>query len=54
MANIRRKDQQHKEMTEKMMRITQNLTMAQLGKAKKEMSDYNPNEDMELPSWLTK
>lgn len=53
-ANIRRKDQQHKEMTEKMMRITQNLTMTQLGKAKKEMSDYNPNENMELPSWLTK
>lgn len=51
-ANIKRKDQQHKEMSEKMMAVTKSLTMAQLGKAKREDSNYIPTEPMEIPAWI--
>lgn len=51
-ANIRRKDQQHQEMSERMMQITKKLTMAQLGKAQAQDSSYRPSQNMETPAWL--
>jgi len=50
--NIRRKDQQHKEMAEAMMAHMMELTKKTVIGATIEKTDYCPTVDMEVPEWL--
>ncbi len=50
--NIRRKDEQHKEMMDSMMSHMRALTKKNVLGAKTEKTDYFPSVDMVLPEWM--
>lgn len=52
LANIKRKEQQHKELKEEMIKIMKDKTLAELGKATQEKATYNNENIMGVPSWL--
>ena len=51
-ANIERKDKQHKEMTESMMLLMSDLIQKSVFGAKIEKADYPADVDMTIPGWL--
>lgn len=50
--NIRRKDLQHKEMAESMMKHMRDLTKKTVLGASIEKTDYCPSEEMIIPEWI--
>lgn len=50
--NIKRKDQQHREMADAMMEHMRDLTKKTVLGAKIEKTDYKPEIKMEVPKWL--
>jgi hypothetical protein len=52
LANIKRKERQHKMLKSEMIKIMREKTLAQLGKAKQEKTEYQPTKKMEHPSWV--
>lgn len=51
LANIKRKEAQHKQLTSEMIAVMKDRTLLELGKAKQEKADYKNNVKMELPKW---
>jgi len=52
LANIKRKESQHKELKKEMIAIMRDKTLAQLGRAQQEKTQYQPELSMEIPSWI--
>lgn len=52
LANIKRKEQQHKKLKEEMIAVMKDKTLAQLGKATQEKAEYNNNQTMRIPKWM--
>jgi len=52
LANIKRKESQHKLLKAEMITIMRDKTLAQLGRAEQENTEYNANSKMEMPSWV--
>jgi hypothetical protein len=52
LANIKRKESQHKALKLEMIAIMRDKTLAQLGRAEQEKTEYNANSKMEMPSWV--
>jgi len=52
LANIKRKESQHKQLKAEMIAIMRDCTLADLGKASAEKTEYKPNVNMEKPSWV--
>lgn len=50
--NIKRKEAQQRELKAEMIQIMRGRTLAQLGKATQEKTDYSANEAMEVPAWV--
>ena len=50
--NIKRKDKQAKEMVQNMIIYMSDLVKIQLEQTKREVTDYFPMKEMELPEWL--
>lgn len=50
--NIKRKQKQHNEMSEKMVSLMRELTMKQIDSACKVKTKYNPKLEMTTPAWL--
>lgn len=51
LANIKRKEQQHKQLTREMIAVMKDKTLAELGKAKQEKTEYLNHTKMEIPQW---
>lgn len=51
LANIKRKESQHKQLTKEMLLIMKDRTLLELGKAKQEKTEYTANKKMEKPTW---
>jgi superfamily II DNA or RNA helicase len=51
-ANIKRKEDQHKLIADEMVNHLKNFTLLQLGKATNEKTEYNANQKMEIPRWV--
>jgi hypothetical protein len=51
LANIKRKEQQHKQLTREMIAVMKDKTLAEIGRAQQEKAEYINNEKMEIPSW---
>jgi superfamily II DNA or RNA helicase len=52
LANIKRKESQHRELKAEMIQIMRQKTLAQLGRAEQEKTEYNANNRMEMPKWV--
>jgi hypothetical protein len=52
LENIKRKDQQAREMIKNMVVYMKDLMKSQLEQSGKEFIGYNPTEEMELPKWI--
>ena len=52
MENIKRKQKQHDEMSERMVKHMRTLTLKQISSAKATKTDYNPSVEMKTPEWL--
>jgi superfamily II DNA or RNA helicase len=52
LANIKRKESQHKLLKAEMITIMRDKTLAQLGRAEQEKTEYKANSKMEMPSWV--
>lgn len=52
LSNIKRKDKQAQTMMEKMIKYTQDISKAELGKLTRDVSLYQPTMDMQIPKWL--
>lgn len=52
LANIKRKESQHKQLKAEMITIMRDKTLAQLGRAEQEKTEYNAINKMEMPSWV--
>lgn len=52
LANIKRKEAQHRELKAEMIAIMRDKTLAQLGRAEHEKTEYNANQKMGIPSWV--
>ncbi len=52
LANIRRKEKQNEELKAEMILIMRDKTMAELGRAHTEKTEYNATQTLEFPSWL--
>jgi len=50
--NIKRKQKQHDEMSEKMVSLMRDLTMKQIDSACEIKTKYNPELEMTIPKWL--
>jgi len=51
LANIKRKEQQHKQLTGEMIAIMRDKTLLELGRAKQEKAKYTNDKKMEVPQW---
>ena len=51
LANIKRKEMQHKQLKAEMIEIMRDKTLAQLGKSSQEKANYNNDKKMGVPSW---
>lgn len=51
-ANIKRKEIQHREIGKEMAAHLKEYTLKALGRSKTEKTDYNANKKMELPRWV--
>jgi len=51
LANIKRKEDQHKQLTAEMVAVMKDKTLSELGKSKQEKADYNNKSSMEIPLW---
>jgi len=51
LANIKRKEQQHKKLKAEMIEIMRDKTLAQLGKSSQEKAQYNNDKSMRVPQW---
>lgn len=52
LANIKRKEQQHRELMAEMIAVMKDKTLMELGKARNEKADYNNTKTMEIPRWV--
>lgn len=52
MDNIKRKQKQHDEMSERMVKHMRTLTLKQIDKAVSTKTEYNPDKTMTIPNWL--
>lgn len=52
LANIKRKESQHQELKKEMLGIMKDKTLAQLGRATQEKTEYNAKQNMEFPQWI--
>lgn len=52
LANIKRKEQQHKKLKAEMIEVMRDKTLAQLGKSSQEKAIYNNDQKMGVPSWV--
>lgn len=52
LANIKRKEAQHRELKAEMIAVMRDKTLAQLGRASQEKTEYNAEMRMEIPSWI--
>lgn len=52
LANIKRKESQHRELKGEMIAIMRDKTLAQLGRAEQEKTEYKANQKMGIPSWV--
>jgi superfamily II DNA or RNA helicase len=52
LANIKRKESQHRELKAEMIGIMRDKTLAQLGRARQEKTEYTTTDKMELPRWI--
>jgi hypothetical protein len=52
LTNIKRKEAQHKELKAEMIAIMRDKTLAQLGRATQEKTEYNAHQKMGMPSWV--
>lgn len=50
-ANIKKKEDQHKIIGDEMVMHLKEFTLQQLGKATNEKTEYQPKQKMELPTW---
>lgn len=53
LLNIKRKEAQHKILTAEMIAIMKDKTLAQLGMARQEKTQYLNNQELELPKWAS-
>lgn len=51
LANIKRKEAQHKQLTQEMIDVMKGKTMRELGRAGQEKAHYDNNMMMEVPQW---
>lgn len=51
LANIKRKESQHKQLTREMVAVMRDKTMRQLHGAKQEKAEYQPTEQLRRPVW---
>lgn len=51
LTNIKRKESQHRKLTQEMIAIMKDKTLMQLGKAAQEKTNYEPESKMEIPIW---
>ena len=51
LLNIKRKEQQHKQLTKEMICVMKGRTLVELGKAKQEKTQYDAITTMEKPIW---
>ena len=51
-ANIKKKERQHNDISKEMVACVKEFTVKQLGKATKEKTEYKPNQKMGIPSWM--
>jgi len=52
LENIRRKEAQQRELKAEMISVMREQTLAQLGMARQEKTEYQPSVNMELPAWV--
>lgn len=50
--NIKRKEAQQRELKAEMIQIMRGKTLAQLGRAEQEKTEYAANESMDVPAWV--
>jgi len=50
--NIKRKQNQHNEMSEKMIKLMRDLTLKQIDSTRATKTEYNPEHNMTIPAWL--
>lgn len=51
-ANIKRKEFQHEQISKEMIACVKEFTAKQLGKAHQEKTIYNPQQSIQVPSWM--
>lgn len=51
LANIKRKEAQHKKLTREMIAVMRGRTLQELGRATQEKAGYENNTEMEVPRW---
>lgn len=51
-SNIKQKERQHNEIAKEMIACVKEFTVKQLGKATKEKTEYNPTQQIKVPSWM--
>lgn len=51
LTNIKRKESQHKQLTDEMIAVMKDRTLAEIGKAKQEKATYTNNIKMRVPEW---
>ena len=51
-ANIKQKERQHNEIAKEMIACVKEFTVKQLGKASQEKTEYNPTQQIKVPSWM--
>lgn len=51
LANIKRKEAQHKQLTHEMIEVMRHKTLAELGRAEQEKAIYNNETRVEVPAW---
>jgi superfamily II DNA or RNA helicase len=52
LANIKRKESQHRQLKAEMINVMRDKTLKQLGMAKQEKTEHNNTMAMEIPSWV--
>jgi hypothetical protein len=52
LANIKRKEDQNKILKSEMIEVMRDKTLAQIGKASQEKTEYKPEHTMEMASWV--
>lgn len=52
LANIKRKEEQHKRLKAEMIAVMKDKTLAEIGKASQEKTEYKPTNKMGMPAWL--